>query len=132
MTIDDVKEAHDLIAKRQALLIEASAVERLGADATHIFGVQFDLDMEDVLRMAMVREFRRRATSYDVRLRAIGLTIPAEPVEADATSQPIWPNGCIKPGACSRHAQCMYAPSKKQCVHFGQDLTAEIAKAEAA
>jgi hypothetical protein len=43
-----------------------------------------------------------------------------------------WPNGCIKPGSCSRHRGCMYAQSSEQCRHFGKDLTAEIEAARPA
>ena len=37
-----------------------------------------------------------------------------------------WPSGCIKPGSCSRHRQCVYAQSSAQCRHLGKDLTDEI------
>lgn len=37
-----------------------------------------------------------------------------------------WPLGCIKPNACSRHRECVYAQSARQCPHHGKDLTADI------
>jgi hypothetical protein len=45
---------------------------------------------------------------------------PAAPADAP------WPAGCIKPNSCSRHRQCMYAGSVKQCRHFGQNLTQAV------
>ena len=54
-----------------------------------------------------------------------------DPKDAGGTAKgEEWPNGCIKPGSCSRHAGCMYAQSPEQCRHFGKDLTSEIARAD--
>ncbi|CAO4137207.1 hypothetical protein [Methylorubrum extorquens] len=49
----------------------------------------------------------------------------------EGRSDGAWPSGCIKPNACSRHRTCVYAMSAEKCRHFGQDLTAAIAQAEA-
>ncbi|UYW25735.1 hypothetical protein OKC48_21045 [Methylorubrum extorquens] len=49
----------------------------------------------------------------------------------EGRSDGAWPSGCIKPNACSRHRTCVYAMSAEKCQHFGQDLTAAIAQAEA-
>lgn len=44
---------------------------------------------------------------------------------ARAAKEP-WPAMCIKPNACSRHRQCMYAMSAETCRHFGKDIGAEV------
>ncbi|SDM68130.1 hypothetical protein SAMN05216360_10396 [Methylobacterium phyllostachyos] len=286
MTLEDVKEVTELAARRAELLHEADDVETRGAEAAFLFGHKFDLEMEDVLRMALAGELRRRAGVSEARLRELGVTFPGDALpevdpgpkhaflspnswdpetgqftvwvpctparswrkvkakadgdievdealnphglerdgdelatvtvedatdpyrdwprcglvvgstatdqgveirvrlhlegpmrgaiasglisavgigyegleetivsasgdrplvnvhrwrlheirlhRATAQTEPAWPNGCLKPGSCSRHASCMYGRSKEQCVHFGRDLTDDVSKAKAA
>jgi len=40
-----------------------------------------------------------------------------------------WPAGCIKPNSCARHNVCMYSTRPADCIHYGKDLTAEVASA---
>jgi hypothetical protein len=53
-----------------------------------------------------------------------GTSRAAQP--SDQATGTAWPSGCIKPNACSRHRQCMYARSVEQCRHFDQDLTQAV------
>jgi hypothetical protein len=50
-------------------------------------------------------------------------------VAAGASSPAPWPAGCIKPGSCGRHAQCVYGRAPERCRHHGRDLTADVAAA---
>lgn len=57
---------------------------------------------------------------------------PRESANAGAASRyvapPIWPNGCIKPGSCSKDTsrRCMYARTREQCPHVDRDIGPEI------
>ncbi len=79
MTLDELNEAKELAARRAELFQEADDVERRGAEAAHLFGHKFDLEMEDVLRMTLAGELRRRAAASDNRLRELGVVFPGDP-----------------------------------------------------
>ncbi|QDI82417.1 hypothetical protein E8E01_19335 [Methylorubrum populi] len=80
MTLDELNEARELATRRAELLQEADDVEKRGAEAAHLFGHKFNLEMEDVLRMALAGELRRRAGVSEARLRELGIVFPGDPV----------------------------------------------------
>lgn len=99
MTLDELNEAKELAARRAELIQEADDVEKRGAEASHLFGHHFDLEMEDVLRMALAGELRRRAAASDNRLRELGVALPEDVVpEIDPGPK----HAFIRPGSWDR------------------------------
>ncbi|MFJ7441088.1 hypothetical protein ACIQW5_25920 [Methylorubrum thiocyanatum] len=88
MTLEELNEARELATRRAELLQEADDVEKRGAEAAHLFGHKFDLEMEDVLRMALAGELRRRAGVSEARLRELGIVFPGDAVPLPGGTAP--------------------------------------------
>ncbi|PXW55593.1 hypothetical protein [Methylobacterium sp. B4] len=81
------------------------------------------------------REQGKAAAKQIVQWRAaVDVALSPQPTAgtANPASDAPWPSGCIKPNACARHRQCVYAMSAEKCRHFGQGLGPAIEAAEAA